>query len=49
MDKETIRKRIEDQIALEKKAHEHVEHLSLTDFVGKNVFEEVVRAILNIF
>ena len=49
MDKEKLRVRIEEQVALEKKAHQHVEDLVLTDFIEKDVLQQVVRNVLPIF
>ena len=43
MNKHELRKQIEDQVALEKRAHKHVEDMVLKDAVGKDYFQTVVR------
>lgn len=46
MSKHELRKQIEDQVALEKRAHKHVENMVLTDAVGKDYFQTVLNEIM---
>ena len=46
MNKEELRKRIEDQVELEKRAHQHVQTMVLTECVGNDIFQTVVRMCL---
>lgn len=46
MNDKELRKRIEEQVSLEKRAHQHVEDLILKDSISQDVFQKVVSILL---